>query len=379
MSEHVRIGVEGFALGGRRTGVGRYLVELAKGALLADDQVRITVSAPPRGTTLPPEFATLDRLTVQPGGTLRNRSYWLASRLGRTPPFERLVGPQDLMFYPNYRWLPSRDAPTVTVLHDLGFRVVPDCVNPHFLGYVRDHTEEAVERSDVIATVSRTVADEVRHAYPETSARIIVLSPGPGRRMAAPPPQDWRSRVAGFDLSPGYLLFVGAIEPRKNLIPLIEAVQALPEPAARRHPLVLVGPSGWSAEGIWQAVERAGERVRYLDYVSDDDLRALYAGAGLFTFPSRYEGFGLPLLEAMAAGVPVACSDIPVLREVAGDAARFFDHRDPDAIAGVLADLVDDETELGLLRDAGHRRVGAYSWERTGAELVALGRQLRPR
>jgi glycosyltransferase involved in cell wall biosynthesis len=157
-----------------------------------------------------------------------------------------------------------------------------------------------------------------------------------------------------------YVLAVGTLEPRKNLERLIAAWEQLPG----THALALVGPRGWDDELIVQRARRAGD-VRLLGRVSDDDLAALYAGAACFAYPSLYEGFGLPVLEAMAAGAPVVTSNLSSLPEVAGDAALLVDPRDIAGLRDALARVLGDDALAGELRARGRKRAAQFSWDRT--------------
>jgi len=167
-----------------------------------------------------------------------------------------------------------------------------------------------------------------------------------------------------------YVLAVGTLEPRKNLERLIAAWSQLSETDRRGHVLALVGPTGWDAAPILAAARDQGARL--LGRVSEEELRALYAGAGAFAYPSLYEGFGLPVLEAMAAGAPVLTSSVSSLPEVAGDAALLVDPQDPHAIADGLRRLLGDGALAEELRTRGRARAAEFSWERTARETLAL-------
>jgi glycosyltransferase involved in cell wall biosynthesis len=167
-----------------------------------------------------------------------------------------------------------------------------------------------------------------------------------------------------------YVLAVGTLEPRKNLERLIDAWNALGEAGRAGHVLALVGPIGWDAAPILAAARENDARL--LGRVSEDELRALYAGAAAFAYPSLYEGFGLPVLEAMAAGAPVLTSSISSLPEVAGDAAVLVDPRDVAAIGDGLRRLLGDAALAADLRERGRARAAAFSWERTASETLAL-------
>jgi glycosyltransferase involved in cell wall biosynthesis len=167
-----------------------------------------------------------------------------------------------------------------------------------------------------------------------------------------------------------YVLAVGTLEPRKNLERLIAAWGRLPPALQDSHTLALVGPRGWDDAPILSAARAAGAQL--LGGVTDDELRALYAGAAAFVYPSLYEGFGLPVLEAMAAGAPVITSNVSSLPEVAGDAALLVDPRDEAAIAEAIERVVTDPTLADDLRARGRPRAAAFSWARTARETLAV-------
>ena len=172
------------------------------------------------------------------------------------------------------------------------------------------------------------------------------------------------------------MLAAGTLEPRKNLVRLLQAWAGLREELRDAFELVLVGPVGWDAEEIVDAASAA--RIVLAGYVPDDELAALYAGCTLFCYPSLYEGFGLPVLEAMKAGAPVLTSNVSSLPEVAGDAAALVDPHSAAAIGAAVARLLEDPGERERLRLAGLRRATHFSWERTATQLRdvlrALGR-----
>ena len=169
-----------------------------------------------------------------------------------------------------------------------------------------------------------------------------------------------------YDLSRPYVLFTGTVEPRKNLGRLLEAVRRLDRPDID---LVLVGPSGWDDEPT------PPPRTRRLGFVPAEDRDALYAGAAVVAYPSLREGFGLPVLEALAQGAPVVTSAGTATAEVAGDVAVLVDPRDVDAIAGALARVLDDEDFANGLRAAGPARAAEFSWERTASGTIAAYRE----
>jgi alpha-1,3-rhamnosyl/mannosyltransferase len=178
----------------------------------------------------------------------------------------------------------------------------------------------------------------------------------------------------GIDDRP-YVFWAGTFQPRKNVRVLLDAFAAIDAESLPQR-LVLAGPPGWKPDDSDAGTARAlGDRVRLLGPVGRDHLFALFAGADLFAFPSRHEGFGIPVLEAMAQETAVVCADIPALREVAGGAARFVPPDDTDGWVDALTGLLGDDDERARLVDAGRARVAGYSWERCARETAAVYRE----
>jgi alpha-1,3-rhamnosyl/mannosyltransferase len=185
--------------------------------------------------------------------------------------------------------------------------------------------------------------------------------------------------LARFGLDAGdYLLSVGTLEPRKNLVRMLRAYAALPAVLRARFPLVVVGAAGWHESAIiaeMAPLERRGE-VRVLDYVDDEALAALYAGARGVVYASIYEGFGLPILEAMACGTPVVTSNTGCMKELAEGAALLVDPMDTDAVGAGLRRLLEDGPEAERLRAAGLERARQYTWERCAARTLEVYRRV---
>lgn len=194
----------------------------------------------------------------------------------------------------------------------------------------------------------------------------------------APSTEDQIARVrSSYSLPERYLLYLGSVEERKNVSRVFEALARLAE-SGFNLPLVVTGEMKWQYEGVLQALDRHGmrESVQFTGYVSDEDLPALYSGAMALVFPSLYEGFGLPVLEAMASGTPVITSTVSSLPEVAGDAALKVDPLDVDALAQAMRRISEDEALRRSLRAAGLSRAAEFSWQRTAQRTVDLYRSL---
>jgi alpha-1,3-rhamnosyl/mannosyltransferase len=292
------------------------------------------------------------------------------------PSFDRVVGARmDLTHSATPLPLPTRGKTIVTVC-DLFFMEEPGKADREARRKFLRRTAGALRRADGVITISefskRGIAD--RFGLPEEKIRVTPLGLSePFRRPADP------SRVASLrrelDLSGEFILFVGATEPRKNLPRLIEAL-ALVHGREHAVPLVIVGRRGGDHDALLDAIRRHGLEgsVRLAGYRPDEDVRALYASATVLVFPSLGEGFGLPLLEAMACGLPAAVSGVSALPEIGGDAALYFDPQDAGAMAGAIVRLLRDDGLRRDLRDKGQRRSQDFEWTKTAAATLAFYR-----
>jgi alpha-1,3-rhamnosyl/mannosyltransferase len=229
------------------------------------------------------------------------------------------------------------DKPILPLVHDISHALLPETHPKERVDWLRRNMRD-LDRYPLINTVSHASAAEIAEHYAYPIERLRVTHPGvnPAFRAAARP--EAIARVAGLDLVPGrFFLMVSTIEPRKNHATLIEAYAALPSDFRRAYPLVLVGQQGWGrlTSPALEMLRREGS-VRFLGYCDVDILRALYASATAFVFPTLHEGFGMPVVEAMAVGSPLILSDIPVMHEVGGDVATYLPNRDAESWARAL-------------------------------------------
>lgn len=361
----VRLVMDGEALIAPRTGVGRYTVGLLQEvrALRPALEMRAVV---PRSERAPLDDLAELRIDTALLDPIRDRLRRATTRFGVSLPFQALAGRADAFLFPNYRSLPTGPTPGLTVIYDLVFLKAPDSVDQTYLPRLSQYVRNAVDGRHWLGAISESVEAEIHEAFPSTVDRTVVMRPGLDVR-----PADEDAGPTPFGLAPGYILFVGSLEPRKNLARLVEAVAQLPEEMAVEHPLVIVGPQGWRNDEILSAIQQHGDRIRRLPYVSDDDLRLLYRDAAMLAFPSHYEGFGLPLLEAMASGTPVLCSDIPVHHEVCGDAACYVDPHDTSAIAQGIEELLRDSRRRSVMAAAGRSRASQFTWRPAAENFLA--------
>ena len=221
-----------------------------------------------------------------------------------------------------------------------------------------------VRRAGALICISEATRADLVDRVPSSERRAVVVPLAADDRFADPAARDRAPEVAiKHGIERPYVLAAGTLEPRKNLLRLLEAWAVLPEVLRESYELVLVGPVGWEADPIIDAARAA--RIRLPGYIPDADLAALYAGCELFCYPSLYEGFGLPVLEALRAGAPVLTSNLSSLPEVTGDAALLVDPLSVEAIGDGIQRILGDAGLRERLRVAGPKRAELFSWERT--------------
>jgi glycosyltransferase involved in cell wall biosynthesis len=283
----------------------------------------------------------------------------------RRPRIERATGPVDVC-HATAVAVPATDAPLVVTINDLAFLADPGQATRHGNRFFRRGTELARRHADLVLVPSEATAAECRQAgFDPDRIRLV-----PYGVTARPAPAAAVDEVrARHRLERPYVLFVGTVEPRKNLAAVVAAMATLD---GRGVDLALVGPEGWNEDLRARVAVLAATdvTVHHLGFVPADDLPALYAGCAAFCYPSLREGFGLPVLEAMAHGAPVVTSAGTSTAEVAGPDALVVDPRDHAAVGEALARILDDPVLAADLRERGRRRAATYTWART-AELTA--------
>ena len=263
--------------------------------------------------------------------------------------------------------------PTVVTVHDLAFARSPGQYPGLKQRYLNTLTRLSVERATRVIAVSENTRADVLRDYRVPAARVVTVPNGVDPAMG---PITDAGRLRRFRCEHGlpdrFLLFLGTLQPRKNLPGLLRAYGRVRDRI--ELPLVVVGGPGWYFTPIFEEVERLGlrDRVSFAGYAAGDDLALWYSAATAFVFPSLYEGFGLPVIEAMACGTPVVTSSTSSLPEVAGDAALLVDPEDPEALGEALVRLTTDEALRRDLSRRGLARARVFSWERTARETAAV-------
>jgi glycosyltransferase involved in cell wall biosynthesis len=280
--------------------------------------------------------------------------------LGRCGPL-RHVAPVDLVHAPSPAVPPRERVPLVVTLHDAAPVTMPEATTRRGRSFHVRGFRAAAARADLVIVVSQFAADEIAAHTDVPRERMRVVPNGVDLGRAT---DDDIARVTSrhrIDDRP-YVFWLGTFQPRKNVGALLAAFARL-APDDVPHRLVLAGHEGWLADHD-RALAALGDRVQLLGSVGTADAAALYAGADLFVFPSRHEGFGIPVLEAMVQGTAVIATDIPALREVGGDAACFVPLDEPDALADAMRSLLHDPAARDALVARGLDHVQAYSWDR---------------
>lgn len=282
----------------------------------------------------------------------------------------------DVLFVPHNRVPLIKNCAQVVILHDLAeFRVerkydwIRNLYRQHFLGM-------GVRRADRVVTVSESSKRDIAHFLNVADERIARIYNGVNSEYGSLSAQEARRRLADrYPIDKPYFLYVGALEhPNKNLVRLLQAYHQAQIEAGFEHNLLLVGPKRWRSDVIFAEIERLNleSRVFWLDYVPQEDLLSIYAGADVFIYVSLWEGFGLPVLEALASGVPVIASNTSSLPEVVGDAGILVDPQSVASIATAMKTLVADEQLQMQLRKAGPARARMFSWKRSAEELLRV-------
>lgn len=361
------------ALRAQHTGTERYALQIIRHLLrlpaAQDHQWRLYVDAPPPasffGVALDGQALAPTEVCLLPGQRLWTHRA-LAQAVVRQPPDVLFIPAHVLPFVLPTQRLP----PSVVTIHDLGYHRFPQANNRFQRYYLPWSTRWSASAASHLIAVSQATAADLQHYYNTPAPKITVV-----HEAISWPQLTWAEHLVRnrYALPANYALYVGTLQPRKNLVRLIQAYHLIQcQPCA--WDLVLAGADGWESAALRQLVAdlKLTKRVHFPGYVADEALPALYYGARFFCFPSLFEGFGIPVLEAQAHGVPVMTANNSALPEIAGDAALLVDPTDVDAIADAMLQLSQDEALRQRLIAAGYENVKRFSWEKAAQETLAV-------
>ncbi len=367
------VGFDATAAARQRAGIGRYTRQLlaALAALKDDTLYRLFYCA---GGRMEGELPSLDqRFTVRPL-PVSDRIVNLVWQRARLPlPVQAIVGKFDLFHSPDFTLPPVRRKPTVLTIHDLAFMVMPQCAYPSLSAYLTEVVPRSARRASHIIAVSEQTRLDLIERLSISPERITTVPEAAGPEFQ--PAQDSHAAVGAvraLGIEGPYILSVGTLEPRKNYVRLLEAYAIL-RGAGVSHRLVIAGARGWLFDPIFTRLDQL-DLHDHVTFLRPDErsLLALYQSASVCVFPTLYEGFGIPPLEALACGAPTACSSAASLSEVVGDAALLFDPLNVDEMAHCVQRLLEDAPLGAVLRERGLQRAARFSWQQTAVETLEV-------
>lgn len=356
-----------------RAGLGRYAASLATHLDdLCPKALRLFYN---RDNSIQPlaNLAHLPARTVHAGYKPWRMAVWLGQLAGIG--FDRLLPDAQLYHATEHLLMPLKRCPTVLTIHDLIYKLYPQHHKRLNYWYLNAAMPLYARRADAIITISEATKRDLVAHYGVPADKVTVIYEAADPRFCPAPTARIARVKAVYGLPARYILHVGTIEPRKNLTRLLRAIELL-RAQGEDVTLVIVGSKGWLFEGFFQALEASPARDAVIlpGYVQDEDLVPMYSGAEMVVMSSVYEGFGLPILEGMACGVPVASSNASSMPELGGDAAAYFDPENVEEMAQVIGriwrdrDLAQDMIERGLAQ------ASRFSWRQTAEQTLKLYR-----
>ena len=381
MSKPFTIGIDVTSAITQGGGIGRYTRELSH-ALIARKSpytFRFFSAKPPSERPVAEPVPMADHTSYHPAPLNERWLYRLWYRLRLPLPVQWITGPLDLFHSPDFVLPPvSGSIPTLLTVHDLSFAHYPELFPVPLVQYLNRVVPWSIGRASHILADSQATKQDLMALWHVPDEKISVLYCGVHDRFK--PVTDGklltavRQKYALGDAP--YILNVGTLQPRKNYQMLIRAFR----PVADQHPhnLIFAGGKGWLYDEMMAEVERQGlnGRVHFIGFVDDNDLPALYSAASLLTFPSLYEGFGLPLLEAMACGVPVVSSNASSLPEVVGDGGLLLSPNEVTAWSENISELLADPVRRAQMVAAGFRQARQFTWHQASRQLLTLYQNL---
>jgi glycosyltransferase involved in cell wall biosynthesis len=373
----MNVALDGMPLGSQLTGVGHYTFELARSLSLAAPADRFTLVSPlplsPDAVEGIKQHSPANLSFKNPDRNLVNRRWWSVGL-----PLYLRSAKFDLFHGTNYEIPLVSKTPSVVTIHDLSLFVHPEAHEPRLVRRAKWRLPLMARAAATIVTPTEVVKAEVCARLGIDEQKVVVTHEAPRAVFQRREPKETIETRQRLDIRDDFILFVGTLEPRKNLERLVAAFELVLRTTSLTPQLVIAGGRGWLMDDFAASLQARGleQNVRFTGYLNDDELCALYSSCKLFVYPSLYEGFGLPPLEAMACGAPVITSNVASVKEAVGDAARLVDPLNVDDIAKALTELLTDETTRKGFSEAGRKRVKSFTWERTALKTLEVYRKL---
>lgn len=356
----MRIGIDGIPLISPKTGIGHYTLELARALAKINPEDEFDLISPfPFGSSSSENELPANLRKVE----TRRRKFWWVVGL---PLYVRRSA-TSVFHGTNYEIPLWSRCPTVLSIHDLSLLLYPEVHLNKVVRRARYRLPLMARMATRIITATEFMKREVSEHLKVDPAKIAVTPYAPRsifRPLSRSETDETRTRLG---IEETFILFVGTLEPRKNLITLVQAFAELMKSTDLRPQLVIAGQKGWLIGETLNYIERESlsQRVKLTGYISDEDLRALYSCCAVCVYPSLYEGFGLPPLEAMACGAPVIASDVPSLAETVGQATRVVPAKDVQKLAQAIVEMIREAGQRSHYSRAGVERAARFSWDRT--------------
>lgn len=374
----MRVGIDVRCAFGRKTGVGYYTYHLLKALFRLDNDNQYLLFFNSLKEKPEAVFRGENLSLVQPPVSLPNRLLHFFWRYLHFPAIERFIGPVEVFHSPNYQLIPTKSAATVITVYDLSFLKFPEVTMLTAKLHYAKKIFEYVRGADSVIVISESTKNDLLELTETTEDKISVIPGACDDKFRPIDDGNAIQNVKGkYGIQGDYILFVGTIEPRKNLARLLRAYHRIRDKLDVQ--LLLVGTKGWQDKEIYETYDRLrlSDRVKFLGYIPEEDLPYLYSGALFFIYPSIYEGFGLPPLEAISCGCPVISSHISSLPEVLGEAALYVDPEDENEIAEAILHLHDNAQKRQRLSEVGIAQAKKFSWEESARMTLGVYQKAR--
>jgi len=368
----MHIALDGIPLATPKSGIGHYTFELAKSLaevspddsfeLVAPVEVDLYEDERPKNLTM--KHVEVNALT---------RRWWTIG----LPLYVRRH-PLSLYHGTNYNIPVWKQCPSVVTVHDLSLLLYPETHREDLVARARRRLPTMTRLAQHLITDSASVKREIQKHLGTADEKISVVPLAPRRVFQPGDRNEIKEALKRFQVEDDFILFVGTVEPRKNLLTLVKAFDELMRETELRPQLVIAGQKGWLTDELYTYVEKSTlkERVLFTGYITDDDLRCLYSACLVSVYPSLYEGFGFPPLEAMACGAPVITSRIPVIMETSEGASVLVNPTSVSELTSALVELLTSKDRRIQLRELGFKRAAEYTWKRTAQQTLDVYRKV---